>query len=130
MQPQEKVEGFADDLLKPMKYPDHVTVYHRLASKPMEGTDTFDMHAIILSELHQRTAARVVEDCVLYDYRKAKKTPFRPFMLKVLQETWRLQEEAKRINSERVLGLLDRVRQLETASWDRADAAEDMGSAT
>jgi hypothetical protein len=113
-----------------MKYPDHVTVYHRLASKPIEGTDTFDMHAIIISELHQRTAARVVEDCVLYDYQKAKKTPFRPFMLEVLQETWRLQEEAKRINNQRVINLLNRVRRLETVSWDRADAVEDMGVAT
>lgn len=111
-----------------MKYPDHVTVYHRLASKPLEGTDTFDMHAIILSELHQRTAAKVIEDCVLYDYRTSKKTPIKPFMLSVLQETWEHQEEAKRTNSRRVVGLLGRVRKLETDSWDREDAVENMGS--
>jgi len=114
----------------PMKYPDHISVYHKLASKPVEGTDTFDMHAIILSERHQRVAAKVVEDSVLYDYRIAKKTPLLPFMLEVLQDTWRLQEEAKRVNSQRVLGLLDRVRKLETDSWDREDAVEDMGVAS
>lgn len=111
-----------------MQYPDHVTIYHKLAKQPTEGTDTFDLHVLILSELHQRPAARVVEDCVLYDYRKGKKTPIRPFMLDVLQETWRLQEEAKRENGRRVTDLLDRVRRLELESWDRADAVEDMGS--
>ncbi|EME39971.1 hypothetical protein DOTSEDRAFT_137200 [Dothistroma septosporum NZE10] len=113
----------------PMTYPDHVTIYHRLGTKPAEGTDTFDLHVIILSELHQRPAARVVEDCVLYDYIKRKKTPIQPFMLEVLRETWRLQEITKRENSERVSSLLDRVRQLELQSWDRADAVEYMGSA-
>ncbi|KAF2169646.1 hypothetical protein M409DRAFT_64707 [Zasmidium cellare ATCC 36951] len=112
----------------PMQYPDHVTIYHKLAKQPVEGTDTFDLHVLILSELHQRPAARVVEDCVLYDYRKGKKTPIRPFMLDVLQETWRLQEEAKRENSKRVVDILDRVRRLEVDSWDRPDAVEDMGS--
>ncbi|CAK4034928.1 Hypothetical predicted protein [Lecanosticta acicola] len=113
----------------PMQYPDHVTIYHKLGKEPTEATDTFDLHVVIISELKQRIAARVVEDCVLYDYRKGKKTPFRPFMLDVLRETWRLQEDAKRVNSERVIGILDRVRKLETESWDRADAVEDMGSA-
>ena len=107
-----------------MRNPDHVTIYHKLAKEPVEGTDTFDLHVLILSELHQRPVARCFEDCVLYDYRKAKKTPIRPFMLKVLQETWRLQEQAKRENSGRVNDLLDRVRQLEKASWDRPDAVE------
>lgn len=111
-----------------MQYPDHVTIYHKLAKQPTEGTDTFDLHVLILSELHQRPAARVVEDCVLYDYRKGKKTPIRPFMLDVLQETWRLQEEAQRENSRQVVDLLDRVRRLELESWDRPDAVEDMGS--
>ncbi|EGP83549.1 unnamed protein product [Zymoseptoria tritici ST99CH_3D1] len=114
----------------PMVYPDHVTIYHKLSSRPEEGTDNFDMHVIILSELHQRPAARLIEDCVLYDYRRAKKTPLQPWMLKVLQKTWDLQEEAKRVNSQRVHSILDRVRKLETDSWDREDAVEDMGSAS
>lgn len=88
------------------------------------------MHCVILSELHQRVAAKVKEDSVLYDYRIGKKTPLLPFMLEVLQDTWRLQEEAKRVNSERIVTLLDRVRQLEKESWDRPDAVEDMGAAT
>jgi len=80
-----------------------------------------------MSELHQRPAARCIEDIVIYDYRKGKKTVLRPFMLDAFKETWRLQEEAKRVYSERVAQLLGRVRQLEEESWDREDAVEDMG---
>lgn len=112
-----------------MRYPDHVSIYHKLSKEPFEGSDTFDMEVLILSELHQRPAAKCVEDCVLYDYRTAKKTPLRPFMLEVMQETWRLQQEAKRINGQRIAGILDRVQKLEKESWDQAGAVEDMGSA-
>lgn len=122
--------GSLTDIRQPMRYPDHVSIYHKLAKEPVEGTDTFDLDVLILSELHQRPAARVVEDCVFYDYRQGKKTPFRPFMLDVLRETWKLQEEAKRVNSQRVLGILDRVRKLEKESWDREGAVENMGSAS
>lgn len=115
--------------VQPMRYPDHVTIYHKLSTEPVEGTDTFIMDAIILSELHQRPAARCIEDCVLYDYRTAKKRPLLPYMLPVLRRTWELQEEAKRVHSQRVFGLLERVRRLEQASWDREGAVEDMGSA-
>lgn len=111
-----------------MKYPDHISVYHKLGFEPKPGSDTFLFQVVIMSELHQRIAARVTEDCVLYDYNVGKKAAMKPFMVEVLRETWRLQEEAKRVNSKRVEGLLGRVRRLEQSSWDRADAVEDMGS--
>lgn len=65
----------------------------------------------------------------MYDYRSAKKSPLPPFMTSKFQETFKLQEEAKETNSNRVRVLLDRVRELERSSWDRADAKEDFGSA-
>ena len=111
-----------------MRYPDHITVYHKLGTKPEPGIDAFIFDVVILSELHQRVAARVYEDCVYYDYRAGKKTSLKPFMVDVLGETWELQEAAKRNNSERVQGLLERVRRLELDSWDREGAVEDMGS--
>lgn len=111
-----------------MTYPDHITVYHKLGRELTADTEGFEFHVVILSELHQRPAARLVEDCVLYDYSQRKKTTFKPFMLEVLRETWKLQEEAKRVNGERVRGLSDRIRRLEQESWDREDAVEDMGS--
>ena len=111
-----------------MTYPDHITVYHKIAQELTPESEGFDFHVVILSELHQRPAARCVEDCVLYDYSRRKKATFKPFMLDVLRKTWRLQEEAKRVNTQRVHSLLDRVRKLELESWDREDAVEDMGS--
>ncbi|WPH04290.1 Putative HotDog domain superfamily protein [Acrodontium crateriforme] len=113
----------------PMTWPDHISIYHKLRKEPVRGDDAFILDVVILSELHQRPAARCIEDIVVYDYQKAKKTPMKPFMVDVFRETWRLQEEAKRVNNERVNGLLRRVRELETSSWDREGAAEDMGSA-
>lgn len=111
-----------------MKFPDRISVYHKLGVEPQPDTDAFHFNVLILSELHQRPAARLVEDCVLYDYSKGKKTTFKPFMLEVLRETWRLQEEGRRSNIQQVHGLLGRVRKLEMESWDREDAVEDMGS--
>jgi hypothetical protein len=111
-----------------MRYPDHITVYHKLGTKPKPGMDAFVFDVVILSELHQRIAARVYEDCAYYDYRAGKKTSLQPFMIDVLAETWRLQEEARGVNSRRVQGLLERVRVLEIESWDRKDAVENMGS--
>ena len=113
-------------LRSPMVFPDHISVYHKLSTAPGE-TDALLLDVIILSELHQRPAARIYEDCALYDYRIGKKAAMPQWMTKVFEETWRLQEEAKTINSKRVWGLLDRVRLLETESWDREGAVEDMG---
>ena len=69
-----------------------------------------------------------IEDIVVYDYRKGKKTPLRAFMLEKFQETWEAQEEAKRRNESRVRCLLDRVEKLEKESWDKDGAKEDLGS--
>ena len=116
-------------LAQPMTWPDHISVYHKLRSPPSSSTTSFILDVVILSELHQRPAARCVEDIVVYDYRKAKKTPLRPFMIDKFGETYDLQLKAKEENSARVKDLLDMVRKLEESSWDRPDAKEDLGSA-
>jgi len=113
---------------KPMTFPDSVTVYHKLAQNPSSDTDSFILDVLILSEKHQRPAARCTEDIVVYNYKQGKKAPLQPFMAEAFRETWRLQEEAKEACGERVRGLLERVRKLEVESWDRDDAVEDMGS--
>lgn len=111
-----------------MEWPDRISVYHKLRSAPTASTDSFILDVLILSEKHQRPAARCVEDIVVYDYRQGKKSPLRDFMVEEFQETFKLQEEAKQRNEGRVRDLLDRVQKLESESWDRADAAEDMGA--
>lgn len=112
-----------------MKWPDRISIYHKLRSEPTAGTEAFVLDVIIMSELHQRPAARMVEDIVVYDYRKTKKSPLPPFMLDVFRDTWRLQEEAKASCSRRVTELHEHVRQLELDIWDRDGAVEDLGSA-
>ncbi|KAK5126371.1 hypothetical protein LTR85_010607 [Meristemomyces frigidus] len=114
----------------PMKWPDRISVFHKLRTEPTSGTDSFILDVLIMSERHQRIAAKLIEDIVIYDYRIGKKTALKPFMVEVFRDTWRLQEEAKRTNSDRVVRLLEQVRGLEKDSWDRADAAEDTGGAS
>lgn len=113
-----------------MKWPDRVTVYHKLAAVPENNSDSFILDVLILSERHRRPAARCLEDIVLYDYTKGKKLKFqsRPFMLAAFQETYRLQEEEKKRNAARLQELSSTVSQLEEDSWNRPDAKEDHGS--
>ncbi|KAF2260964.1 hypothetical protein CC78DRAFT_536000 [Lojkania enalia] len=112
----------------PMKYPDRVTVLHKLRKRPEPNIDHFILDVLILSELHRRPAARCVEDIVVYDYKAAQKAPLEPFMVEKLQETFELQEQAKHYFGNKVLDLIGRVRKLEKGSWDRIDAKEDLGS--
>jgi|SRR5450432_1800861 hypothetical protein len=112
-----------------MTWPDKVSVYHKLRSSPSSLDDFFILDVIILSEQQQRAAARCQEDIVVYNYKKGKKTPLRPFMVEVFRETIRLQEEAKEKNTQRVLDLLREVESLEKESWDKIDAKEDFGGA-
>ena len=110
-----------------MAWPDRISVYHKLRSAPTASTDSFILDVLILSEKRQRPAARCVEDIVVYDYRLGQKSPLREFMVDRFQETFRLQEESKRLNNAKVRELLRRVQRLERVSWDRSGAAEDMG---
>ncbi|EAW10704.1 thioesterase family protein [Aspergillus clavatus NRRL 1] len=116
----------------PMTYPDQVTVYHKLAHDPASAQSSqyaFHLQAMIVSEAHQRPAARVHEDIVVYDYKQGKKTALPPFMEAQFQKTWELQKQAKQHWQQQILDIEARVRKLETDSWDREDAVEDMGSA-
>lgn len=112
-----------------MKWPDKVTVLHKLRDQPNSDTDHFILDVLILSEVHRRPAARCVEDIVVYDYKIGRKSPLKPFMVDQFRETFALQEQAKEKYGIRVTELIKRVRELEEGSWDRPDAKEDMGSA-
>ena len=83
---------------------------------------------LILSDRHQRPAARGLEDIVVYNYQEATKSPLKPFMQKRFRETFALQEEAKMRNEVKAHQILQRVGKLEMASWNKADAVEDMGT--
>lgn len=113
-----------------MTYPDKVTVYHKLAhspSGPHASQYSLYLQAMVISEAHQRPAARIHEDLVTYDYRLGKKTALPPFLMAQCKATWELQEQAKKLWLERILEIEARVRTLEVESWDREDAVEDTG---
>ena len=110
-----------------MTWPDRISVYHKLRTRPTKSTDSMILDVMILSEVRQRPAARCLEDCVTYDYRQGRKTTLPPWMLEQLEKTFDLQEISKSENSRKAKRLLDRVRALEKQTWDRADAKEDFG---
>ena len=112
-----------------MTWPDRVTVYHKLRTAPDADIDSFLLDAVILSEKHQRPAARCLEDIVVYDYTKGCKATLRPFIKDMMEDTFRKQEDAKRDNLSKGKILCDRVKRLEKVSWDRPDAVEDVGTA-
>ncbi|KAK1492531.1 hypothetical protein CTAM01_09948 [Colletotrichum tamarilloi] len=102
--------------VKPMAYPDHVTVLHKLVSKPTYESDFILLEALLISEGHRRPAARCFEDIVVYDYKTAKRAPLKPFMVDRLRETYEAQEQSKIGCEEKVKGLVDIVERLEKAA--------------
>ncbi|KAG0138675.1 thioesterase-like superfamily-domain-containing protein [Tuber indicum] len=85
------------DYKLPIEWPDKVTVYHKLSEV---GDSSFTLGVIILSEKHQRLAARCMEDIVVYNY-KPKGTsppgraPLPEFVRIQFESTLQLQKEAR-----------------------------------
>ncbi|RDW83425.1 hypothetical protein BP5796_04916 [Coleophoma crateriformis] len=122
------------DLGKPMTWPDHVSVYHRITEKmhdlgedPEHSVNSFKLQVLILSEKHQRPAAKCSEEIVFYDYQKKKPRPLYPFMIEAFDKLHAEQESAERSAIEKMNELDARILQLEKQTWDREDAVEDMG---
>ncbi|KAJ5231023.1 hypothetical protein N7489_011731 [Penicillium chrysogenum] len=117
----------------PMESPDKITVYQRLIPDPsghLSSQSAFRLEVMILSEAHQRPAARCFEDIVIYDYKKNRKTVnIPPFVMEQFEAMWKQQEQEKDNWRHRIAEIETRVRNLELKSWDRADAVEDNGSA-
>ncbi|CAI7659324.1 unnamed protein product [Penicillium viridicatum] len=118
----------------PMESPDKITVYQKLIPDPsrhLSAQSAFRLEVMILSEAHQRPAARCFEDIVIYDYKKNRKTVnIPPFILEQFEAMWKQQEQEKENWRRRIADIENRVRNLELESWDRADAVEDNGSAS
>jgi acyl-CoA thioesterase FadM len=117
------------DFKFPMTWPDRISVYHKLRSRPDEATESLILDVLIMSEVKQRPAARCLEDVVVYDYRAGKKSTLEPFMLEQLKHTFDLQEAVKAENRGEIQQIERRVQILEKESWDRPDAKEDFGNA-
>lgn len=118
------------DFKFPMTWPDRVSVYHKLRSKPDKNTNSMIMDVMILSETRQRPSARCLEEGVVFDYTKQTKTSLPPFMFEQFKHIYDLQEAAKQRNQKKIQDIDNRVRRIERETWDRPDAKEDLGSAT
>jgi len=112
----------------PMTWPDKVSIYHKIRHLPGDGEDSFLLDVLILSERHQRVAARCEEDIVMYDYQQGRETTLRPFVLDTLKGVYLLQGETKLSSARRILTLLKQVESLEKESWNRDDAEENLGA--
>ena len=69
---------------------------HKLIRKPTAESTSLDLECVILSHDHRRAAARCVEDIVVYDYKRARKTAVPGFMGEVLGRYFERQEETRR----------------------------------
>lgn len=111
-----------------MTWPDRISVFHKLRSRPDETTESIILDVTILSESKQRAAARCLEDIVVYDYQASKKTRLPSFVLDQFRQTYDLQEATKIESIDKIRSLHERVRSIECASWDRQDAQEELGN--
>ncbi|KAH6667861.1 thioesterase-like superfamily-domain-containing protein [Halenospora varia] len=114
----------------PMTFPDRVSVYHKLASRPRPEDSHFILDVAIVSEKRQRIAARCTEDIVVYDYQQGHKIPIEPFMLEAFKKTWQDQQARQGHVQVRMTELHKQLRAIEKETWDKPGAVEDMGSAT
>lgn len=113
-----------------MRWPDSISVFHKLAHLPSPTDSHFILDVMILSELHQRPAARCVEDIVVYDYKIGRKVEIRAFMMKAFGQAWKEQESAKKKAEERIRDVEEIVSGIEAGTWNTVGAVEDMGSGT
>lgn len=111
----------------PMTHPDRVSVFHKLRALPGDKDEAFILDVCIMSELHQRPAARCVEDIVVYDYRAGKKVEVRPFMMDAFKETWKEQEEERERVERRIEQVEGLLGEIERGSWNREGAVEEVG---
>lgn len=115
-----------------MTYPDRISVYHKLRVDPSSlatPDSAFALDCVVVSHNARRIAARLEEDIVIYDYRKAGKTAMPAYMVAMFGETFRMQEREMRRARARIWELIGEVEQLERETWNREDAVEDLGAA-
>ena len=122
------------DQYQPMTWPDRISVFHKLRNSPSSTTTSSDpssfiLDVLILSEVHQRAAARCEEDVVIYDYKAGKKATISGYIKQGFEKVWEEQEAERRRANKRISEVEEMVKRLEKDSWDRPDAVEDMGSA-
>ncbi|KAI1327949.1 thioesterase-like superfamily-domain-containing protein [Xylariaceae sp. FL0255] len=124
------MKSITADYKFPMKYPDTISVYHKLLHRSPEADDTsLVLSCMIISHRHRRVAARTTEDIEIYNYREARRTALPEFALSELQDAWRRQRAQEKWARKRIWELLKEVEALEKETWDCEGAVEDFGGA-
>ncbi|KAI5801213.1 thioesterase-like superfamily-domain-containing protein [Geopyxis carbonaria] len=118
------LRGIGVEFKFPVEFPDRVSVFHKLGKV---GEDSFTLDVTILSEKHQRVAARCVEDIVVYNYKpsspaeKPGKTRIPPFMRAVFDEVLDAQREAELAAADEVREIEEEVQVLERTVLGRKE---------
>ncbi|CEI41763.1 unnamed protein product [Fusarium venenatum] len=98
----------------PLEFPDRISVFYKLLEAPTYESTSLKKEAWILSETHRRLAAKCIEDTAIYDYRIAKKSVLKPFMVEKFQKTFKLQQEREKKYTEEANKLIKAVEELKT----------------
>lgn len=99
--------------VKPITFPDRVSVFHKIIKPPEPGSDHFVLEAIILSEYHYKTAARVVEEIGVYNHMKGKEGTLKPNQVRDLYRLYRKQPQNREVADKEIDEWMDRLTDLE-----------------
>ncbi|KAI5808750.1 thioesterase-like superfamily-domain-containing protein [Peziza echinospora] len=102
----------------PLEWPDRVSVYHKLNSV---HKDSFALDVMILSEKHQRPAAKCHEEIVVYDYRAKGRAAIPPWMKDQFDTTLQLQKEAMEDAHDKMEDIERKVDEIERRVMGRAE---------
>ncbi|KAJ4307664.1 hypothetical protein N0V84_012574 [Fusarium piperis] len=100
-------------LLKPIKFPDRVSVYHRIVKPPDLHTTKLVLEAIILSENNRRVAARCMEELTVYDFKEDKTATLRPNQVRDLNRIFRKQPSNREFADKEIDEFIDRLTDVE-----------------
>jgi hypothetical protein len=95
-----------------LEFPDRITVIYKLLEAPTHESTSLKKEAWILSEKYRRLAAKCIEDTAIYDYKIAKKSVLKPFMVEKFQKTFKLQQERQKTYTEEANKLIKAVEEL------------------
>lgn len=97
----------------PVTFPDRVSVFHKITKPPEPDSDHFILEAIILSEYHYRTAARLTEEIGIYDHIEGKKSTLKPNQVRDLNRIFKRQPLNREAADKEIDEWMDRLTDLE-----------------
>ncbi|RSL48648.1 hypothetical protein CEP54_012823 [Fusarium duplospermum] len=75
----------------PVKFPDRVSVFHKILQPPDGVSDHFLLEVLILSEYNYRVAARLAEDVAIWDFKRRKNATLKPNQVRDLDRIYKRQ---------------------------------------